>query len=312
MRLIFFGTSEWAVSVLSALAHDPEMEIALVVTTPDRPAGRKQKLTASPVKRAAEELGLSLFQPATLKSETAFETLRNANADIFVVVSYGKLIPERILGIPRLGCVNVHPSLLPKYRGPSPITAPILAGDVETGITIMLLDEGMDTGPILAQTTIPLDPRETQISLTQKISEQSPPFLIKILKKFAAGDLQPNSQDHTQSTVTKLLSREDGRVDWHASAEEIDRQIRAFTPWPGTWTLWTRGKKSIRLKIPAAIPADETSLPAGRVSIENNRLRVACSDRFLEILTLQPEGASVMTAEVFLRGYSDVKDACLD
>ncbi len=311
-RAVFFGTPELSVPFLEALSLDPDVETSLVVTQPDKPAGRKKNLVASPIKQKAEALEIECFQPSSLRSKKNIEKLRSVHADVFVVVAYGKIIPRSALELPPHGCVNVHPSLLPKYRGPSPLNAPIANGDRETGISIIVLDEGMDTGSMLGAKTIPLDPRETLETLTKKVMQTGPAFLLDTLKRYVAGKISPEPQNHVKATYTKLLTREDGHIDWHASVERIDRLIRAYEPWPGTWTLWNRSRKELRLKILSAHPSHERAAsPAGVVAIKNDRILVACADESLEIDALQPESGQPMSAETFLRGYSDVKGAVL-
>jgi methionyl-tRNA formyltransferase len=309
-RVIFFGTPDLAVPFLEVLAQDPQIQISLVVTKPDKPVGRKQLLTPSPIKQAAARLAIPIFQPPSLRSDKAAERLRAELADVFVVVAYGKMIPESILRIPPRGCVNVHPSLLPAHRGPSPLSAAILHGDQESGVTIMLLDTGMDTGPILGKQTIFLDACETQNTLTQKVMREGPTLLRDVLQRYLAGTITPTPQDEARATFTTLWSREDGRIDWSLSAERIDRMIRAYHPWPGTWTIWKRSNKAIRLKILSAHPSGEhVRAAAGAVTEKNGHLLMGCGDGIMEIDTLQPEGSSPMSGEAFLRGYSDVMGA---
>lgn len=308
IRVAFFGTPEFAVPFLKALAADPAFEVVSAVTRPDEEAGRGHALAVPPIKIAAEALGIPVYQPPTLKSDDATRTLSNLHADFFVVFAYGRIIPKAVLDLPRLGCVNVHPSLLPKYRGPSPMQSAIRNGDATTGITIMLLDEGMDTGPILAFTNVGLDDNETIDTLTRKVEEQGPPLLVDTLKRLAAGEIVPVPQDDARATICKLLTREDGRVDWTLPLADIERMVRAYKGWPGTWTTWNGS----RLKIHEVAPADfKDDLPPGTVSVKNSRLFADCSDGTIEILTLQPEGKPSMSAEAFIRGYSAINGATL-
>lgn len=308
INVAFFGTPEFAVPFLNALAADPAFNVVSVVTRPDEEAGRGRALTAPPVKVAAETLGIPVFQPETLKSNEALVALASTHADVFVVFAYGRIIPKPVLDLPRLGCVNVHPSLLPKYRGPSPMQSAIRNGDATTGITIMRLDEGMDTGALLASVSVGLDERETLETLTKKVEEQGPALLVETIKRLDAGEIAPLPQDEDRATVCKLLTRDDGRIDWTLPAIEIDRMVRAYEGWPGTWTTWD----GARLKIHEVMIADVAGdLAPGTVSIKNNRLFVDCSDATIEILNLQPEGKPAMTADAFLRGYSAINGATL-
>jgi methionyl-tRNA formyltransferase len=312
VKIVFFGSPAFAVPFLVALHNDPGTEVLAAVCQPDKPAGRGQEVSAPAVKDAALAHGITVLQPPTLKDEAIQAELRAMGADAFVVVAYGKLIPKPVLDIPKLGCVNVHPSLLPKYRGASPMQFALDAGDAETGITIMLLDEGMDTGPILAFDHLEIDDVETLGSLTAKVMKLGPPLLLSTLKRLAAGEIVPLPQDDAQATLTTKLEREDGRIDWTRDAAAIERRVRAYDPWPGTWTTWNRNGKPMRVKILSAreIGAKD-GLSPGHVQADDERLIVGCGTEALEILTLQPEGKSAMTADQFLAGYSDVSGAVL-
>lgn len=310
MRIVFFGTPEIAVPFFEVLVQAPDVDVAAVVCQPDKRGARGSALIAPPVKQAALAHGLPVLQYPTLRDESVLEALRTHAADAFVVFAYGKLIPADILSIPRLGCVNVHPSLLPHYRGPSPLQAPILNGDAVTGITIMKMDEGMDTGPLLAQQTIALEGDETIVDLTKDIMTQGPGFLLDTLRSYVAGTSVPVTQDETHATLTHLIEREDGRMDWTRSAVSLERMVRAYLGWPGTWTVWQRHGVPLRLKILEA-RVHATHLPSGHVSIQNDLLMIGCAEGSLEILMIQPEGKAAMTAAQFLRGYSDIGTAIL-
>jgi methionyl-tRNA formyltransferase len=280
MKVVFFGTPDLSVPFLEALTNEPDFEVVAVITQPDRPVGRKQILTPSPVKELAVSKNIPVFQPENLKKDQSLH-----GSDIAIVVAYGKIIPQTILNIPRLGCVNVHPSLLPKYRGPSPIQTAIMNNDKETGISIMLLDAGMDSGPLLAQETFPVEADETQESLTEKIKKIGPTLLIKTLRAYAAGKILPQPQDKSKVEICKMLDRDSGRIDWTRSTAEINAQVRALHPWPGCWTTFERGGKIFRLKIL------KTKIEAGK----------------LVLLEVQPEGRSPMSFEEFERGYGKVE-----
>ncbi|MFC1788103.1 methionyl-tRNA formyltransferase [Patescibacteria group bacterium] len=312
MKIIFFGTPTFAVPFLSKLVHDSEIEVTAVVCQSDKPVGRKQILTPPPVKSFALDHNLQVLQPKTLKDESAAQSLTNLEADLFVVVAYGKIIPKNILDLTPLGCINVHPSLLPKYRGPSPMQYAILNGDSQTAISIMLLDEGMDTGPVLATEMIGLDDNETYESLSKKVELQGPKLLIQTLKRYQAGEITPLEQDDSKASITKLLKREDGHIDWSKDMKSIDQQVRAFYPWPGTWSLWNRNNSELRLKIIELKPVDfKNDLPPGTVKVDEDRLLIDCADGTLEITQIQPEGKPVMSAKDFIRGYQDVDETIL-
>ena len=251
-RIVFFGTPEFAVPTLEALVK-AGYDIVAVVTQPDKPVGRGLKMEAPPVKVKAVELGLTVLQPTTLNfgiKPKGLESklslgLQSLRADLGVCVAYGKIIPKEILDIFPRGILNIHPSLLPKYRGPSPIQTAILNGDEETGVTIMLLDEEMDHGAVLAHITYHISPSTIGSELSQALAKEGAKLLVETLPKWLAGEIEPQPQDHNKATFTKMLERADGRIDWNKSAEGIEKMVHAYDAWPGTFTLWS-GK---RLKI---------------------------------------------------------------
>lgn len=244
MKIAFFGTSEFAAIILEKMVQ-AGIKPVLVVTTPDKPAGRKQQLTPPPAKVLSEKLELKVIQPEQFAQDTRYK-IQDTNPDLIVLASYGNIVPKEILDIPNHGAINVHPSLLPKYRGASPVQSAILAGETETGVSIMLMDEQVDHGPILAQETTPIH-QETYEELHNKLAELGADLLVETIPKWVAGEITPKEQDHSQATFTKRFSREDGRIDWNQKPEYIDRQIRAFTPWPGAYTFW-QGKRIKILK----------------------------------------------------------------
>ncbi|TAK03737.1 methionyl-tRNA formyltransferase [Patescibacteria group bacterium] len=313
MKIVFFGSPELAVPFLAALKADPAFEVVAAVTQPDKPSGRGKTMSAAPVKETATRLGIPVLPFVSLRKDpAAAEALRALGADLFVVVAYGKLIPKGILELPRLGCVNVHPSLLPKHRGPSPMQYALAQGDPTTGISIMSLDEGMDTGPILAFESIGVDDVETLPSLSAKVMRLGPPLLVSTLKRLAKGEIVPMPQHDAKATVTKLLEREDGHLDWAKPVAEVERLVRAYLGWPGTFAVWTRNGSPLRLKVLSARPTDlRADFPPGTVRVADGRLLVEAADGTLEILALQPEGKAAMTAAQFLSGYSDINGAVL-
>jgi methionyl-tRNA formyltransferase len=237
MRLIFMGSPAFAVHPLRALAAAGH-EVAAVITQPDRPAGRDRLLTPPPVKRAALELGLPVLQPETLRDPAVVEQLAALEPEIGVVAAYGEILRKRVLAIPRLGYLNVHPSLLPLHRGPTPVAGAIMAGDAETGVSIMRLDPGMDSGPILAQAVVPL-PRDARAGpLTDELFQLGARLLVEAIPPYAEGLLAPREQEHSQATVTKLLKKADGLINWEQPALVIERMPRAYDPWPGAATTW--------------------------------------------------------------------------
>ncbi|MER3399130.1 MAG: methionyl-tRNA formyltransferase [Chloroflexota bacterium] len=300
MRVVFMGTPEFALPTLKGL-HDGGYRLVGVFTRPDKPAGRGRQPTPSPVKELALRLGLPVYQPATLRRPAAVELLRSLEPEVVVVAAYGLILPREVLAVPPHGCLNVHPSLLPRWRGPSPIPFAILAGDEFTGVTVMLMDEGMDTGPILARSEpVPIGPEDTTATLTPKLAEVGARLLLGTLPKWVAGQIIPEPQDDSQATYSRLLKKEDGVIDWGRSAEEIWRQVRAFDPWPGAFTWW-EGKL---LKILACQPLPGSSLaPPGTVVGLDGGAAVQTGSGLLKLERVQLEGRRAVGIGEFLRGY---------
>ena len=314
MKIIFFGTPEFSVPFLQALIDEPEIEVVAIVAQPDKAQGRGKQIHPGQVSILAQNQSIPILQPASLKNDKAFtKSLSQYQADLFVVVAYGKIIPGSILEIPPKGAVNVHPSLLPKHRGPSPMQWAIAQGDIQTGVSIMLLDKGMDTGPLLATESISLDGDETYGSLVNKVHQMGPRLLIRSIKSYMAGALKPIAQEDANATETRLLTREDGHIDWTESIIEIERKLRAYHPWPGMFAIWERKPENhLRIKILTIKPADfRADVPPGTVVSKEGKLYVDCKDGTLEILELQPEGKQKMKAAAFIQGYSDFAGARL-
>ena len=338
MKIVFFGTPTFSVPFLTELIRDPEIEVVGVVTQPDKPAGRGGDVTPSPIKILAQDAVIPVFQPASLKTDQHIgKILKDLEADFFVVVAYGKIIPKAILDFPKLGCINVHPSLLPRHRGPSPMQWAIAQGDTTTGVTIMLLDEGMDTGPLLASEQVTIDAEETYETLVAKVQEIGPRLLTSTLKRQASSEIIPLKQDEAKATITRLLEKEDGHVDWSQTMAQIDQKHRAYHAWPGTWMCWERKMNvCMRLKINTLRPIDceherasssarpseakqtrvhtldfRADVPRGMVTIKEDRLFVDCADGTLEILKIQPEGKPNMKASAFIQGYPDIDEATM-
>jgi methionyl-tRNA formyltransferase len=264
-RIVFMGTPDFAVPTLHALVDAPDMQVVGIVTQPDRPAGRGRAVQMPPVKQAALEGGLPVMQPQTLRDPATVAALRAWEPDFLVVVAFGQILRQDVLDIPRIAPVNVHASLLPRWRGAAPIQAAVRAGDPYTGITTMVMDAGLDTGPILLQDSIPIAPDETGQSLHDKLAQLGANLLVFTIRWLCAGSIFPHPQPANEALITYApqLKKEDGAIDWTASAEAIDRHVRAFTPWPGTYTFWN-GK---RLKILAGYAAGITNrVKPGRVA----------------------------------------------
>jgi len=313
LKLVFCGTPEFAVPTLEALlaAHH---QIALVVSQPDRPTGRDQQLTAPPVKQSALAAGLKVTQPEKIRSNAEFRSqLESIAPDAIMVVAYGRIIPPWMLALPRLGCINLHASLLPKHRGAAPIQWAIALGDAYTGNTTMLLEEGLDTGPILLQQTMEIGPNQTAVDLFPLLARAGAPLVVETLAGLASGTIHPQPQNHGAATFAPLLDREDGRIDFAArTAHEIYNRWRGFQPWPGAFTT-LNAKKLIVHNMAIARGSYAEGLgfaEPGWVVVENHRLLAACAENtWLEFLEIQLEGKKRMTTDEFLRGNPLPADA---
>jgi len=307
LRLLFMGTPKDVVPVLNSLVSNPSIDIVGVYTPSDRPKGRGRGVEMPPVKVFALERGIPIFQPANLRLEQAQQELAGLRPDVIVVAAYGKLLPELVLSAPAHGCLNIHPSMLPKYRGPSPVATAILNGETATGVTLMLLDAGMDTGPIVAQRGFPLSGSETAEDLTPALFQLGGELLLENLEPWMAGQVPAINQDASQATLTSKLQRSDGEADWLLSAVELERRHRAFTPWPGLFTLWEG--KVLKLLDVAPLPpeSDQGQNPEpGRVVAISGHLSsiaIATRDGLLKIRSVQLEGRRAQSVAEFLRGY---------
>ncbi len=297
-KIIFFGTSEFAVPTLEALKN-ADYEIAAVITNPDELVGRKKVLTPPPVKIAAQNLGLNILQFTSLKIENL--KLKIPDADVGVVAAYGKIIPAEIINLPRLGILNIHPSLLPKYRGPTPLQTTILNGEKETGVTIIKIDEEADHGPVVAISNKVQVTSKKYEELQEELAKLGAELLIKILPEYLAGKIEPQPQDHSLATFTKKFTRDDAKISWDKTAEEIDRQIRALNPEPGVWTLWN----SKALKILEAEIGGEGRGQNGQVIQKENKIAVGTTEGWIVLKTIQLEGKKATSAEDFVRGNKD-------
>jgi len=301
MKLVFCGTPQFAVPSLERLAA-AGFQIQLVVTQPDRPVGRGLELAAPPVKRSALKLGLPVIQPEKIKKNEEFRArLNGLQPDAIVVVGYGRIIPPWMLELPRFGNINVHASLLPKYRGAAPIQWAIANGEKITGITTMLLNEGLDTGDILLQREMPIEDEDTSVTLAPKLAATGAGLLVETLNGLEQRKITPVPQDHSHATLAPILTREDGLIDFHRTALEIHSRLRGFQPWPGAHTRF-RGK-SVKL-LQAKQGSFARELSPGELRVEGEKLLAGCgAGTTLELLQLQPEGKKAMTAREFINGY---------
>ncbi len=307
-RIIFFGTPEPAAKALRALVKDGH-DVAAVFTRPDRISGRSRKPRPTSVNEAAVELGLPVHTPPGLRGDDVLSDLAAIPADIYVVLAYGRILPAAILALPARGVLNVHPSLLPLYRGPSPVVTAIRDGASETGVSVMLLDEGMDTGPVIAQSaSVPITDSDTAESLTDQLFTMGVDLLVKTIPSWERGDIEGVSQDDALATVTSLVEKSDGELDFGEPALNIERAIRAYHPWPGTFTRWD-GKL---LKIlEASVSGTGENLRPGVVSIHGGRLIIGTGEGNLDVKRLQLEGRGAVFVEEFLRGYPAIEGASL-
>jgi methionyl-tRNA formyltransferase len=299
-RIIFFGTPDLAVPVFERLFVTGYVPVA-VVTAPDKPVGRKKILTPPPIKEAALAHNVSVLQPATLKDPAFLEVFKALQPDVCIVVAYGKLIPQDYLNLPKFGFLNIHPSLLPEYRGPAPIQTAIKDGKKETGISIMLLDKDMDHGPIIAADTMAIDPDAYYPDVARQLFDHGARMLIDILPKWLAGEITPKEQDHTLATITKLLKREDGKIAWDQDADTISRHIRALSHEPGTWTMWEGATLRIIAAHPATVCLPENPKPGTIISLAG-AVAVTTASCPLILETIQLEGGKPLPASEFIKG----------
>jgi len=300
LRLLFAGTPEFAVPALDGLLAAGH-GLCAVYTQPDRPAGRGRRLTQSPVKLRALELGLTVEQPANLKSLEARQRLASFGADLLVVVAYGLILPPEVLAAPRLGCLNIHASLLPRWRGAAPIQRAILAGDAHTGITIMRMDAGLDTGPMLLAEATPIDPRETGGSLHDRLAGLGARLVVEAIGQWLGGTIQPRAQPAEGVTYAPKIRKEEAIIDWSQPAVAIDRQVRAFNPWPVAETRW-RGEQ-LRIWAAGTGPNPSGGEPGRVLQASADGLLVATGDGALRVETLQLAGRRPTTAAEFLNAH---------
>ena len=311
LRVVFMGSPSPVVQIMRAV-QELGFDLVAVYTTPDRPAGRGRRLEPTPVKRYAVAQGLPVYEPATLRSEAALAQFRSLSPDLVVLAAYGKLLPRPVLETPRWGCVNIHPSLLPRHRGASPVAFTILEGDAISGVTLMRMDEGLDTGPLIARRETPVLPTDTTPEMTERLFGLGVELLKDALPEYLAGTLVPRSQAAEGVTVTRRLAKEDGELDWGKTAVRLEREVRAYFPWPGSATLW-RGK---RLQVVGAGVAPDRpgqSHPGTvvRVSDHPREVGVVTAEGVLVLRGVKLEGRPATKAAEFLQGYPEFLDSRL-
>ena len=312
MRVLFMGTPEFAVPPLEKLVHE-HCRVVAAYTQPDKPGGRGRSLIMSPVKMAALSMGLPVVQPESLKERAAAEKLAGFQPDVIIVAAFGQILPQTVLDIPRYGCLNIHPSLLPRYRGASPVAAAILAGDEVTGVTIMLLDSGLDTGPLLAQEKMTISSTDTTGSLSIKLSHMAAEMLPDALRRWTAGVITPRPQNEAEVTHSHAIKKEDGEVDWQLPAADIWRRVRAFQPWPGAYTCWDGRRLEIIEAV--ALPREgKHKHKVGEVVAlkrEGAAFGISTGEGILGVIKVQLQGKQAMPAVDFLRGQRQLIGAVL-
>ena len=308
MKIVYMGTPDFAVPCLERLVKDG-YDVACVVTQPDKPRGRKQEMTPSEVKVCALSHGIEVYQPQTLRSEEAYEYLKSFDADYFIVAAYGKILPKNILDLPEYGCVNVHGSLLPKYRGAAPIQRSVLAGDKVTGITTMLMGEGLDTGDMLLKSEYEIDINATSGEVFDALAQSAPDLLVETIEKYAKGEITPVKQDESQATYAHMLSKDEAVIDWSKTSEEVHNLVRGMAPWPVAYSFY--GDKKIKI-FTTRLTDEKSSLETGKLKEDKNRVLVTCGDgKFIEVLSLQLEGAKRLESKQFLAGHPVTSDTKL-
>jgi methionyl-tRNA formyltransferase len=301
MRIVYMGTPPFAVPPLQALITAGH-EVAGVITRIDKPAGRGKVLTPPAVKVAAEQSGVPVFQPKRIREPESVAAIRAMGTDVIVVAAYGQVLPREILALPKYGCINIHASLLPAYRGAAPINWAIINGETRTGITIMQMDEGLDTGSVLAQESIPIDPRDTTGTLTEKLSQTGSRLIVDSLSRIEAGEISPVPQDPGKATLAPLLRKEDGLINWELTAAAIHDRIRGLTPWPGAFSFLD----GVMVKVLETEVVPGSVDPGTLTSQGQDSLAVGTGKELLRIVSIQPEGKRPMTAAEFLRGHRGV------
>lgn len=303
MRVIYMGTPAFAVYPLEQLVENG-YKVVGVYTQPDKRAGRGRKEAASPIKTYAEEQGIQVFQPTSLRAPDANSEIASLNPDIIVIAAYGSILPKEIVQLPPWGCINIHPSLLPRHRGPSPVAFTLLDGNEVAGVTLMLLDEGMDSGPIITWEEQPILPQDTVESLTDRLFREGAELLVRSIPLYTQGDLVPWPQEETQATYARKLTKEDGAIQWGLPAMTLWRQVRAYSPWPGSYTRW-RGKL-LKVLDAVPLPGGESRHPGEVVPLEGGAtapMGVVTGDGVLGIKRVQLEGKKDVAARDFLMGH---------
>ena len=311
LKLIFMGSPEYTLPILNDLLTSNH-SIQAVFTEADKLIKRNKIVLENPIKQYCIKLNIPVFQFTKENNKKIFEEVSKTKPDAIIIASYGVILPKKVLEIPPLGCINIHPSMLPKYRGPSPIPSTILNGDYNSGVTLMKLDTGMDTGPIIAQEKFLIDPSHNASDLTKKLFSLGGKLLTKILPDFASGNIQVTPQNDKKATTTLKIKKTDGLIKWSNTSEYIKNQIKAFTPWPGTYTFWQGNRIIIHDGNEYQKNVNLKSTPGTIVQLSNQSIGVVTSTNFLELKKIQLEGKKVLSVEEFLMGYPNLIDSCFE
>lgn len=308
IKTVFIGTPDFGSKTLETLINNNIINVVSVISQPDKKVGRKQLLTPPPIKQIALKNDIPVLQP--LKINTITKKIKDLKPDLIIVIAYAQIIPEDILNIPQYGCINVHASLLPKYRGAACIQASILNGDKKTGISVMKMDKGLDTGPIISKFKIDINDDDTTGNLFNKLSELSSNIIISTISDYIKGKIEPIPQDNTIASYVGQLSKKDGKIDWEQTAEKINLFIRAMSPWPGAYT-FTQDDKLIKIIETEKIVLEIKKYKSGTIFIEANKLCIQCQNNAIIIKKIQPAGKKIMLADEFIRGYDKIINTIL-
>lgn len=311
-RIVFMGTPEFSVPALEALAKYPGFDVLLVVTQPDRPKGRGKKLSPSAVKQAALDLGIEVYQPERINTPEGIERISSLEPDYFVVVAFGQILSRQMLDIPKTYPINIHASLLPKYRGAAPIQAAILNMDQQTGVTTMVMAEKMDAGDILLMETTPVDPEDTASMLHDRLSQMGADLIIKTIQGIEQREITPVPQDHSKATYVSMLKKSDGRINWQGSNKAVCAHINAMTPWPGAFTELCGKRLKIFKAVPSSLPIPPSALPGTIVCCNDKGLFVAAGNGVVQVLELMGSSGKRLDAAAFLCGNKIDLPACFE
>lgn len=302
LSVIFIGTGEIGADLIKSLNKDDRFNIELVITKPDKPAGRKMKIMPSPIKTAALDLGLKIYQPENVNSDESLKKIKNINPDMIILMAYGQILGRKLLGIPKFGCINIHASLLPKYRGASPIQQSLLNHDSVTGISIMEMEEKMDTGPVFEMFKIQISDEDDSITISDKLGKLAAEKAPDVLTAIAEHRAEVKTQDNSIATYCKKITKSDGKINWSERANIIEKKIRAFTGWPGSFTFWNKKRLKVLSAKTYNYPGEE---PPGKVIRKNHDVIVMAGHNAIKLMEVQLEGRNAQSIDEFIKGYTN-------